>query len=195
MNLKKTAVTTAITLGTLAGSFTLASALTPSDTTPPAPATEQTAPADTDTDDVAEPDLGGSVQAPDVEGVSEADENAGLEGLATTTADEATAVALAANPGATVIDVSLENENGSVVYEVSLTDAEGVAVEVKVDAGNSAVVDQEIGDDEGEEAEEASDEADDGIDHQFEGEEIGENGDGVPDAEDALEAPEATTGN
>ena len=35
------------------------------------------------------------------------------------------------------------------------------------------------------EAEEVeSDEADDGVDHQFEGEEVGENGNGVPDADD-----------
>ena len=38
------------------------------------------------------------------------------------------------------------------------------------------------------EAEEAdSDEANDGVDHQFEGEEVGENGDGIPDADDANE--------
>lgn len=40
--------------------------------------------------------------------------------------------------------------------------------------------------DEAEEAE-SDDEADDGVDHQFEGEEIGENGDGIPDADDATE--------
>ncbi|WP_395154224.1 hypothetical protein [Ilumatobacter sp.] len=34
------------------------------------------------------------------------------------------------------------------------------------------------------ETEGAGDEADDGIDHQFEGEEIGENGNGIPDADD-----------
>ena len=32
-----------------------------------------------------------------------------------------------------------------------------------------------------------SDEADDGVDYQFEGEEVGENGDGIPDADDATE--------
>ncbi len=36
------------------------------------------------------------------------------------------------------------------------------------------------------------DEAVDGIDHQFEGEEVGNNGDGIPDADDANEAAEAT---
>ena len=37
------------------------------------------------------------------------------------------------------------------------------------------------------------DEAVDGVDHQFEGEEVGNNGDGVPDADEAAETPEAGT--
>jgi uncharacterized membrane protein YkoI len=193
MNFKKTAITTAMAVGTVAGSFTLASALTPTDTTPPAAAAEHTAPGDSD--DVAEPDLGGSIQSPEAEGVSEVDEATSLEGIATITADEATAAALAANPGATLVDVSLGNENGTVIYEVGLTDATGATIEVKVDAGNAAVLGQEAGDDDAEEAGDASDEADDGIDHEFDGEETGENGDGVPDADDALEATEATAGN
>ncbi len=41
---------------------------------------------------------------------------------------------------------------------------------------------------EAEEAAEGADEAD-GVDHQFEGEETGNNGDGVPDADDANETP------
>ena len=43
------------------------------------------------------------------------------------------------------------------------------------------------------EAEGAGDEDFDGIDHQFEGEEVGYNGDGTPDAGDADEASEAAT--
>ncbi len=43
------------------------------------------------------------------------------------------------------------------------------------------------------EAEAPGDEELDGIDHEFEGEEIGDNGDGVADADDANEAAEATT--
>ena len=38
-----------------------------------------------------------------------------------------------------------------------------------------------------EEAEAPGDEADDGIDHQFEGEEVGENGDGIPGPDEAAE--------
>ena len=48
------------------------------------------------------------------------------------------------------------------------------------------------------EAEQPGDEADDGIDHQFEGEEVGENGDGIPGpdeaAEEAAEGDEADDG-
>lgn len=38
---------------------------------------------------------------------------------------------------------------------------------------------------------EGSDEAVDGVDHQFEGEEVGENGNGIPDADEANEVNEA----
>ncbi len=41
----------------------------------------------------------------------------------------------------------------------------------------------------------ADDEADDGVDHQFEGEEVGENGNGIPDADDAIEADETNETN
>jgi len=45
------------------------------------------------------------------------------------------------------------------------------------------------------ESEAPGDEAVDGIDHQFEGEEVGNNGDGIPDANEAseVETPEAGT--
>jgi len=48
-------------------------------------------------------------------------------------------------------------------------------------------------DDEAGEVEGVGDEAIDGIDHQFEGEEVGNNGDGIPDADDANEGAEVTT--
>lgn len=47
-------------------------------------------------------------------------------------------------------------------------------------------------DDEAGEVDGVDDESVDGIDHQFEGEEVGNNGDGIPDADDANEAAEAT---
>ena len=48
-------------------------------------------------------------------------------------------------------------------------------------------------DDEAGEVAGVGDEAVDGIDYQFEGEEVGNNGDGIPDADDANEAPETPT--
>lgn len=57
-------------------------------------------------------------------------------------------------------------------------------------AGQATQVDQATPAAEAGEVETPGDEAVDGIDHQFEGEEIGNNGDGVADADDANEAPE-----
>jgi len=71
---------------------------------------------------------------------------------ATITPEEAEAAALAANPGATVIDVELENENGALVYEVELDNG----LEVMVDASDGAILGTEQ-----ENADEAADDADD----------------------------------
>ncbi len=186
MDVRKTITTSALALGVLAGSAGIASAVS---------STAQPAPAPTE-DQTQDPILNGSVQSPEVEGQSEADESVALRSLASITADDAGQAALAANPGATINAVQLENENGSVVYEVDMTDASGSAIEVKVDAGNAAVLAQESGDDEANEGAESEDETEiDGIDHEFEGEEIGENGNGVPDADDANETPEIAPAN
>ena len=196
MNTRKAITTSALALGVLAGSAGIASAVSSQGSTAsPAPSTS------TVEDETQDPILNGSVQSPEIEGQSEADESAALASLASITADDAGQAALAANSGATVNGVQLENENGSVVYEVDMTDASGAAIEVKVDAGDGAVLAQESGDDEaGEGAEGTESEADDstetdGVDHQFEGEETGENGDGVADADDANEAPEVAPAN
>ncbi len=184
MNVRKTVTTSAIALGVLAGSAGIASAVSSQGST------EQ--PTSTVEDETQDPILNGSVQAPEIEGQSEAEESAALESLASITADDASQAALAANPGATINEVELENENGSVVYEVEMTDSSGAAIEVKIDAGNGALLAQESGDDE---ADEGAESETDGIDHEFEGEEIGENGNGVTDADDANEAPEVEPAN
>lgn len=54
----------------------------------------------------------------------------------TITADQAKAAALAANPGATATSVGLDDENGCLVYGVQLSNG----ADVKVDAGNGAVL-------------------------------------------------------
>ncbi len=192
MNVRKTMTTSALALGVLAGSAGIASAVSaPGSTAQPAASTS------TVEDETQDPMLNGSVQSPEIEGQSEADESAALESLASITADDASQSALATNPGATVNDVQLGNENGSVVFEVDMTDASGAAIEVKVDAGNGAVLAQESGDEASEGTESEADDSTetDGIDHQFEGEETGENGDGAPDADDANEAPEVAPTN
>jgi len=62
--------------------------------------------------------------------------------MATVVHDEAKAAALTQFPGATITDVELENENGSLVYDVELT-ADGKAYEVKVDATTGTVLHSE----------------------------------------------------
>jgi uncharacterized membrane protein YkoI len=110
-------------------------------------------------DNVQEPSYNGSIEAPEgPESQSEADEAKALEALATITPDEAEQAARVAVPDGTVNEVELEDENGSVVYGVEMTDADGSEVDVKIDAGDGTVLGQENEADEGEEDE--ADEAD-----------------------------------
>lgn len=112
-----------------------------------------------------DPSFTGSVPAPqdgkDDESESKDGESAeakALEGLATISADDATAEALAEVPG-TAGNVELGDENGFVVYSVEVTGADGTVTDVKVDAGNGKVLAQETGEEseagEGSEADEA----------------------------------------
>lgn len=70
------------------------------------------------------------------EGVSEADETATLQKMATISPDQAKAVVTTANPGLTVMKVELDNENGVLVYSVELSNG----LDVKVDAGNAMIL-------------------------------------------------------
>ncbi|MBC7343013.1 MAG: PepSY domain-containing protein [Clostridia bacterium] len=72
---------------------------------------------------------------------NEAAESQALQAKAKITADAAKSAALKAVPG-TVKKVSLDNENGNVVYSVEIQTASGV-VDVKVDAGNGKVLAQD----------------------------------------------------
>ncbi|MGQ9688902.1 MAG: PepSY domain-containing protein [Desulfobaccales bacterium] len=69
-----------------------------------------------------------------------------LSVLAKITADQAMAAARAAYPGSRVQRVELENDNGYLVYGVSLSNG----LEVKVDAGTGVVLHQEQEDSEDE---------------------------------------------
>jgi len=78
---------------------------------------------------------------------------------------------------------------------VNCEDGLDTATGLECDGGPAAALADEANEapdtEDGEKADEgADDEADDGVDHQFEGEEVGENGDGIPDADDATETRE-----
>lgn len=120
-----------------------------------------------------EPSLNGSVAATEVPGETEQQEEARLSSDAKVSRVQAEAAALQAVPG-TVTASELGNENGSLVWEVDVQQADSSAVEVKVDAGDGAVLAQEAGD----EGDEGTSESEDG-----EQDEAGED-----------EAAEATTG-
>jgi len=100
---------------------------------------------------------------------------------ATITAEEAKAAALEAYPGTTVVQVELEREHGTLVYEVGLDDG----LEVLVDAGDGTVLGPE---------QEAADDADDVQDGAgSEVEDADEPGD-VDDVDDAEDAGGSTGG-
>ncbi len=127
----------------LLGSVTLgiAGAQTPTPSTPPAQSAAPAAAQQGKDTNQQQPTYTGSIKAPaDQKGQSEQDEAKVLAGSAKITADQAKQAALGQFPGATVKKVDLENENGSVVYSIQLTDKSGKAQDVKVDAGNGKVL-------------------------------------------------------
>jgi uncharacterized membrane protein YkoI len=138
--------TAALTLGVIG---TVARAETP----PPSPTpTAPSQPAKLKATETQEPTYTGSVQAPKDTGneKSEAAESAALASLAKISEADARNAALAKFPGATIQKAALEDENGSVVWAVELTDAKKAAQEVKVDAGNGTILAVEAGGAEGE---------------------------------------------
>lgn len=96
-------------------------------------------------DQVQDPSYSSSIAVDEgqFDGMSESDEGAALQSKAGITPAEAEAAALAANPGATVVETELDNENGALVYGVELSSG----VDVKVDAGNGAILHTESGGD------------------------------------------------
>lgn len=114
------------------------------------------APDDDDEVEEQEPSLDGSVQAPDDESLSEqeeADQLAQLDGLIS----ESEAITAATADGGTADRVELGNENGSVVWEVEVTRADGTVEEVVIDAGNGDVLATEVEDDQDDEENESED--------------------------------------
>ena len=83
----------------------------------------------------------GDHQYPDYEGsvaVSE-DQETGLESLAQISQSEAETVALSYTTGGSVVSATLENENGYLVWKVTVN-FEGTNFEIDVDAGNGNVL-------------------------------------------------------
>ncbi len=135
----------------------------------PAPVTTTAVPstATTQTDhnkDEQQPSYTGSIslgqqndQGQDNEAAGDEASDAALASLAKITPAQAEKAALTAYPNAAVVGNSLGDENGYLVYEVTLKDAQGT-LEVKVDAGNSQVLatdksDKQDGKDKSKEAE------------------------------------------
>ncbi len=87
-------------------------------------------------DDEQDPSYTGTIRIDDSVEMSEDQEAATLQSLATITQDQAEQAALASAPGASVTEVELDNENGWVVYSVTLDNG----TEVKVDAGDGQVL-------------------------------------------------------
>ncbi len=77
----------------------------------------------------------------------EAAEAAALSSLATISQADAEAAALAAVSGE-IVQAELDNENGFVVWSIEVRDAAGTIHDVKIDAGDAAVLGTEAGDDE-----------------------------------------------
>jgi uncharacterized membrane protein YkoI len=82
-----------------------------------------------------------------------------LEKQATVTKEQATAAALLKQPG-TVTGIELEDEDGQAVYAVDITDSNGKALEVKVDAKSGTVTKVETADDENGKEEQDNEEQD-----------------------------------
>lgn len=96
--------------------------------------------------DANEPKVAGSVAAPaEVKGATETDQAASLAPLAKITAADAVKAANAAVAG-TASPAVLEDENGNVVFAVTIKTATG-SVDVKVDAGNGKILSQDSGND------------------------------------------------
>lgn len=137
-------VTAALTLGVI-GSVALAGSPKPSASPSASVAPQQTP--KTGRTETQEPSYTGSVQAPKDTGNEQtaAAESAALTALAKISEADARKAALAKFPGATIQKASLQDENGNVVWAVELTDANKAAQEVKVDAGNAAILAVENG--------------------------------------------------
>jgi len=106
--------------------------------------------------DVKEPNYVGSIAVTETNAKDEASEAQALQGLAKISQADAEKAALAKVPG-TVVKTSLDNENGYLVYSVTIKDANNKLSDVKIDAGTGSVLIVEASDGIEEKASEAPD--------------------------------------
>jgi uncharacterized membrane protein YkoI len=116
---------------------------TPAQTT--VTATAQANDVETADSNVQEPNYVGSIKVTDTNAKDEASETSALQGLAKVAQADAEASALVKVPG-TVVKTSLDNENGYLVYSVTVKDAAGKMSDVKIDAGTCSVLAVEASD-------------------------------------------------
>jgi uncharacterized membrane protein YkoI len=88
--------------------------------------------------DIQEPSYAGSIKIAEGSNLSEDQEAQALQNLAKITPEQAKSAALTKVNG-TVVKVSLENENGYLVYSVEVKTASSIK-DVKVDVGNGKVL-------------------------------------------------------
>jgi uncharacterized membrane protein YkoI len=104
---------------------------------------------------VQEPRYTGSIKATETNARDEASEGASLQELAKISQADAEMAALVKVQG-TVVTTTLDNENGYLVYSVSIKDAQGNISDVKIDAGTGSVLTVEASDGAEAKGEEAS---------------------------------------
>lgn len=108
--------------------------------------------------DSNEVEVAGSIPVPEsATEVPDAEEEAQLAELATIDSAAAEAAATSSVPGSTIVSTVLGDEDGFLVYDVTVKDGAGAVTEVKVDGGNATVLASEPGDEEGSEGPEADD--------------------------------------
>jgi uncharacterized membrane protein YkoI len=134
--LKRILASIAIAGGLGVGAAGIAAAATNASSPTPSGSTTGSGATDSQQQD---PSYQSSVTLPEQANQSQADEAKALEAAAKTSPDQARHAALAAVPGTTG-NVSLDNEDGNVVYSVEVTDSNGTVTDVKVDAGNGTVL-------------------------------------------------------
>lgn len=139
MNIRKilygTGVAGAMTGAFLAGSIALQPAFAQ---TPPAPTQQSSAGVERETGEKVE--VNEAAEKPEAAEPNDAAETASLQAKAKITLDQAKQSALGQFPGGTVQRTGLSDENGTVIYEIVVTDPAGIQHDVKVDATTGTVV-------------------------------------------------------